>query len=331
MKVTIHEYRGHDSKRDLIQALFEKFLHPGVYVTSEVFPLPYDPHGSYTSYGSYSPVRQTWTYIKLLQAATPPENGIRLDFNDPFSGLSPYIKAYFALTGYHVTFDSTEMSGVFFPAISVQDRMVMVPRGLGAALSRRNNGLPTFPAFGAGGVLEVNFLDPTAVRSAVRMVSDRAHADFFKDLQSYARFQDLHSLPLPVLADDLNTDLSYIQYLLRGDEHVFDRASYKYFEWAISPEELPVNRWTKVTLSLKNNSDQELDKLSIELRGPVKVSPERIELTVAPRSSAETLIAIKPEESGDYPLGIVGVLPQDRPLVSLIEPRSIWVKFVTMD
>jgi hypothetical protein len=320
MRVTIHEFKGTDSKRLLLEKWFARFLYPGVNVVTEEFP---PPHGRSID---------SWKYVKLLQAATSPEQGIKLSLDGSlFGGYRVYLRAYFALTGYRINYESSELFDNFFPAVSVQDHMVLVPVGLRRQLARGNSEVSPFLAFKAGGVMEVDFNDEAAISTAVRLVSERVRADFLKDLQSYAYFQDLHSVPLQVVADDLNTDLGYIQHLLRGDEHVFDRASYNYFEWTITPEELPVDRWTKVTLSLKNNSDQELDRLSIQLRGPVKVSPERIELTVAARSSAETLVAIKPEESGDYPLEIVGVLPQDRPLASLVQARPIWVKFVDPD
>ncbi|HKR11829.1 MAG TPA: hypothetical protein VJT15_07225 [Pyrinomonadaceae bacterium] len=316
MKVTIHEFKGSESKRTQLEELFAKYLYPGVKVTAEEFP------------PAYGRAEQGWRYVKLLQAATPPEQGITLSVDaSSFGGYRAYIRAYFALTGRYLSYADT-LPNNFFPAVSVQDRMVLVPHGLKGQLAQGTNEMSPFPAFKEGGVLEVDFGDQNAVRNAVRLVSERLHADFLKDLQAYGRFQDLNNLPLQVLADDLNTDLGYIQHLLKGDQHVFDRASYNYFEWSITPEELPVNRWTKVTLTLKNNSDQELERLSVQLRGPVKVSPERIEMTVAARSSADTLVAVKPEESGDYPLEIVGVLPQDKPLAALVNARPIWVKFI---
>lgn len=316
MRVTIHEFKGSESKRSQLEELFAKYLYPGVKVSTEGFP------------PEYGRAEQGWRYVKLLQAATPPAQGITLSFDAAsFGGYRAYIKAYFALTGRYLTYTDT-IPHAFFPAVSVQDRMVLVPHGLKGQLAKGTNEMSPFPAFKEGGVLEVDFHDQNAVRNAVRLVSERLHADFLKDLQAYGRFQDLNSVPLQVLADDLNIDLGYLQHLLKGDQHVFDRASYNYFEWSITPEELPVNRWTKVTLTLKNNSDQELERLSVQLRGPVKVSPERIEMTVAARSSAETLVAVKPEESGDYPLEIVGVLPQDKPLAALVNARPIWVKFI---
>lgn len=315
MRVTIHEYRQTESKRALLEELFAKYLYPGVTVISEEFP------------PDYSRAEQGWRYVKLLQAATPPEQGITLSIDaSSFGGYRAYIRAYFALTGRYLSY-SDGVANAFFPAVSVQDRMVLVPNGLKPQLAKGTNDMSPFPAFKEGGVLEVDFRDESAVRNAVRLVSEKLHEDFLHDLQKHSRFQDLHAVPLQVLADDMNIELGYIQYLLKGDQHVLDRASYNYFEWSINPAELPVNRWTKVTLTLKNNSDQELKRLLIQIRGPVKVSPERVELTVAPRSSAETLVAIKPEESGDYPLEIVGVLPQDKPLAALLQPRPIWVKF----
>jgi hypothetical protein len=316
MRVTIHEFRGIESKRPLLAKYFARFLYPGVNVITEEFP---PPHGR---------AFDSWKYVKLLQAATPPEQGISLSLDGSiFGGYRVYLRAYFALTGYRINYESGELMANFFPAVSVQDHMVLVPAGLRRELARGNSQVSPFPAFKAGGVMDLDFNDEAAMRTAVRLVCERVHADFFKDLQGYARFQDLNSVSLQVLADDLDTELGYIQHLLKGDDHVFDRASYNYFEWSITPEELPMGRWTKATLTLKNNSDQELEKLSVQLRGPVKVRPERIELTIAPRSTAETVVAINPEEKGDYPLEVIAVLPQDKPLAALVQARPIWVKF----
>jgi hypothetical protein len=319
MRVSIFELKGVDSKRDLVEKLFAKSLFPGVTVTRDEFP---PPPGSRD---------QGWRYLKLLQAAIPPERGISLGLDEfSYSIYRVYIKAYFSMSGSYWGSTRGFAGGDlldFFPAVAVQDRMVLVPLGLRRTLARSSEDFPAFPALKAGGVLELDFNDENALRSAVRTVSEKLNADFLKELQAYRSFQDLSSLSLQALADDLNADLGYIQHLLKGDEHIFDGAAYKDFEWTITPEELPVNRWTKVTLSLRNNSDQNLDKLLVQIRGPVKVSPERIELTVAANASADTLVAIKPEESGDYPLEVVAVLPQDKPLAGFIQAKPVWVKF----
>ena len=319
MRVSIFELKGVPSKRALIEELFGKTLFPGVTVTRDEFP---------PQMGGRD---QGWRYLKLLQAAIPPEQGISLGLDEfSYSIYRVYIKAYFSMGpsywGNTRGFSGSDLLS-FFPAVAVQDRMALVPLGLRRSLVRRDEEFPAFPALKAGGVLELDFDDENALRTAVRMVSERLNADFLKELQAYRSFQDLNSLSLQTVADDLNTDLGYLQHLLKGDEHVFDRASYNSLQWTITPEELPVNRWTKVTLSLRNNSDQNVEKLLVQIRGPVKVSPERIELTVAANSSADTLVAINPEESGDYPLEIVGVLPQDKPLADFIHAKPVWVKF----
>ncbi len=319
MRVTIFELKGADSKRDLLEQLFGKSLFPGVTITREEFP-------------PQSGRDQGWLYLKLLQAAIPPERGISLSLDEfAYFLYRVYIKAYFSLSGGSYWSNTRTYAGLdlldFFPAVAVHDRMVLVPRGLRRRLVLGNEEFPPFPALKAGGVLELDFNDENALRSAVRTVSERLHADFLKDLQAYRSFQDLSSLTLQELADDLNTDLGYLQHLLKGDEHVFDRAAYNSFDWTIVPEELPVNSWTRVKLGVRNNSDQNFDKLLVEIRGPVKVRPERVELTVAANSSAETLAAIYPEESGEYPLEILGVLPQDKPLAGFINAKPVWVKF----
>ena len=319
MRVSIFELKGVDSKREIVEELFSKSLFPGVTVTREQFP----PESGGRDQG--------WRYLKLLQAAIPPQQGISLGLDEfIYSLYRVYLKAYFSMSGSYLgstrSFAGSDLLD-FFPAVAVQDRMVLVPLGLRQKLVRSNEEFPAFPALKAGGVLELDFNDEDALRTAVRMVSERLHGDFLKELQAYRSFQDLSSLSLQALADDLNADLGYIQHLLKGDEHVFDQAAYNDFEWTMTPEELPVNRWTKVTLGLRNNSDQNVDKLLVQIRGPVKVSPERIELSVAAHSSADTLVAIKPEEIGDYPLEVVVVLPQDKPLAGFVQAKPVWVKF----
>src|SRR6185369_14975419 len=149
MRVNIFELKGVPSKRALLQELFEKSLFPGVTVMREEFPP--DPGGR----------DQGWRYLKLLQAAIPPEQGISLGLDEfSYSIYRIYIKAYFSMSGSY--FGNTRgFSGSdllqFFPAVAVHDRMVLVPLGLRRSLVRSNEEFPAFPALKAGGVLELDF------------------------------------------------------------------------------------------------------------------------------------------------------------------------------
>src|SRR3569832_105557 len=132
----------------------------------------------------------------LLQAAIPPEQGIALSLDEfSYSVYRVYIKAYFSMSvsywGSSRSFAGMDLLD-FFPAVAVQDRMVLVPLGLRRKLARSDEEFPAFPAPQAGGGLELDFKDENALRTAVRTVSERLNADFLKDLQKYGSFQDLN-------------------------------------------------------------------------------------------------------------------------------------------
>lgn len=180
MRVSIFELKGVPSKRALLEELFGKSLFPGVTVTREEFPP--EPGGR----------DQGWRYLKLLQAAIPPEQGISLGLDEfSYSIYRVYIKAYFSMSGSYWGntrgFHGGDLLS-FFPAVAVQDRMVFVPLGLRRSLVRSNEEFPAFPALKAGGVLELDFDDENALRTAVRTVSEKLHATFLKELQAYRGF-----------------------------------------------------------------------------------------------------------------------------------------------
>src|SRR5215213_6320741 len=136
MKVSIFELKGVPSKRALVEELFGKSLFPGVTVTREEFPP--EPGGR----------DQGWRYLKLLQAAIPPERGISLGLDEfSYSIYRVYIKAYFSMSGSYWN-NTRGFSGpdllAFFPAVAVQDRMVLVPLGLRRTLARSNEDFPAF-------------------------------------------------------------------------------------------------------------------------------------------------------------------------------------------
>src|SRR5678815_530011 len=113
MRVSIFELKGVPSKRELLEELFAKSLFPDVTVTREEFPP--EPGGR----------DQGWRYLKLLQAAIPPEQGISLGLDEfSYSIYRVYIKAYFSISNYYWNNTRSFTGGElldFFPAVAVQD------------------------------------------------------------------------------------------------------------------------------------------------------------------------------------------------------------------
>lgn len=308
MKVTIFELGENEGRRLLIENLFRKFLWPSVTVTKE-------------GYDSGS-----WRYLKLLQAAIPPEKGISLSVESfSLSSYRVYVKVYFR---YAYGWDQWRNPGLtsFFPAVSVQDRMVMVPRGLGSSLAASAGEIPPFYSFKDGGVMEVDFSDEASLSKTVEQVAKAVRADSLQQLQSYARNQDLADTSLSKVAEDLELDLSFVQHLLKGDQRAFERSAYSQMECKITPKTCSPNRWTKAVLSVENKSDIDLTNLMVQIIGPVSVLPERIHLSIPAHSAAEEPIAIKPNEPGDFPVDIRCLLPEDKAFAGVFRQPPFWLK-----
>lgn len=310
MKVTIFELSENESRRLLLEELFRKYLSPSISVAAEV--------------------SDAERYVKLLQAAIPPAKEISLSL-ETLSDLHYriYIKVYFSLNRSDYLYSSRSFIGpdltYLFPAVSVQDRMVFVPEGLGMRLARTPHEMPSFAPFREGGVLELDFSDEGALRNAVGLVAAWVRDDFQQNLQAYAGHHDLREVSLPKIAEDLNTDVGYIQQVLKGDEFAFERASYRSVACTIEPDRCSPGRWTKVQLRVENRSDVDLPNLLVQISGPVKIRPERIQVTVAAGETKEVPVAIRPDEPGEFPIEITFVLPEDRPFVGLVPYHHVWL------
>ena len=137
MIVTIFELSQDEKRRTLLEDLFRQYVSPSITVRTEA---PYD----------------ALRYIKLLQAAIPPEKGLSLSA-DAFSVYSyrMYMRAYFSIYsmygGSYRSFLGNDAAN-FFPAVAVQERMVFVPLGLARTIVGSLDSLmPLFSALKEGG------------------------------------------------------------------------------------------------------------------------------------------------------------------------------------
>lgn len=309
MIVTIFETLPNENRRMLLEKLFRQYVFPGAIVKSEH---PKDA------------VR----YIKLLQAAVPPEKGISLSVEDfDISSYRLYLKAYFSIrNSYGSNSRSFQADGAlsFFPAVAVHDRMVFVPLGLANHLVGDNyrSFMPPFSALKEGGVLELDYDDERAVTSAMRSVADLLRREFIRNFQAYSEIENVAGIDLQQIADDLNTDIEYVRYLLKGQTRPFD--DYLKVNVGLVPASGPVSTWTKATLKLENNSDYDLTNVLVRFKGPVSVLPEPLETSIPAHSATEVTISIKPQNPGPFPIEISCLLPEHQRLAKLIRGRDVW-------
>jgi hypothetical protein len=69
-----------------------------------------------------------------------------------------------------------------------------------------------------------------------------------------------------------------------------------------------------------------LSGLFVDLRGPVRIRPERAGTNVPANSSVELDVAIQPEDEGEFPLEVKFTLAEDRALRDWLPTTCVWLK-----
>jgi len=264
-----------------------------------------------------------WRYVKLLQASIPPEKGIKLSLsNISLFGYSFYMQVYYPFV-FGVRSFQGNSKAAFFPALAIHDRMVLVPKGLAKLLEHEEGARATLNPLEMGGVEEVDFDNDLDVSAALNRVREILRAEVFRDLRVYAARHAVQQPDLSKLAEHFETDAGF---LLRVWESM---AEERYFYREISCEldklELQPDRWSKLMLTIHNNSKMQVTNLLVEIAGPVKVLPSRIRVSLEPASAQRVPIALMPEAVGDFPLEFVFVLPEDEPFNEFLPVHHLWL------
>ena len=89
-----------------------------------------------------------------------------------------YIEVYYAFSYYGLKQFRDEQLRDFSPAVAVQDRMIMVPQGVGKLLESDGGVLLPFKPLEMGGVAEVNFQDEMALSATAVEVAQTLRAAF---------------------------------------------------------------------------------------------------------------------------------------------------------
>jgi hypothetical protein len=258
-------------------------------------------------------------YVKLLQASIRPETGLQLGIRElDHYGYRFYIYVYHAF--------AYSMSGplqlqTFFPAVAVRDRMALVPAGLARRLDWRTSEALVLKPFEMGGASEVSFDDRPAVEAALALISQATRADLLQEIRAYRSPADVDQ---PTLARDMDVDIGFLQHLSAADG--FEPAFYDQLTCEIAPSKITFDRWTKVILSVRNDSDVALSNLQAKISGPAEILPTRIRIDVPARSTASVAISLSPTRRGEFPLELVLVRPDEPVFSPRLPEKYLWVE-----
>jgi hypothetical protein len=266
-------------------------------------------------------------YVKLLQASIRPDKGFKLDITVlEHSGYRFYIYIYYAFAyNANKKFQENKLR-VFFPAVAMRNQMALVPAGLGKELEQNWNEQLTSPfkPLAMGGAAEVSFDDPSAVREAVAQLARTTRDDLLREIRAYASHHNAADIDPPTLARDLDVDIGYLQHLFAagGIEHAF----HNQLKCEIAPGKIGFDRWTKMTLSVRNDSDLSLSQLEAKISGPVTIRPAHVRLDVPAHSTGSAQFSLKPTDRGDLLLEVVLALPDEQAFSSWLPVQPLWLE-----
>lgn len=257
-------------------------------------------------------------YVRLLLAATPVHMGLRLHV----SNLIVYgFYVYGSYFGRITRFEQHEFRKLF-PAIAIQDRMVLVSEQLGHELTGGHQG-GLFRAIDMGGVLQINFDDPEQLDAAILTVRDALRVEVVQAVRQYLSYRAGGSANADTAAEELGLDPGFVREAL--NELVGSSDSYKQVTCEFAPVGLALNRWTRVTITIRNESNVALDDLVVQVSGPVRIRPGRSVANVPANGTAQLDIAMFPEEPGDFPVEVTFVLPSDVLVSAWLPARHVWL------
>jgi hypothetical protein len=287
-------------------------------------------------------------YSQLLQASIPPDHSLALQVvtgMDMF-GSRIYIRVYWPILiqeywqyegdipiygGYSMHkeanfFVLNQGLKPFFPALAIQDRMVIVPKGQNQILKGDLENQDALARLRPE-VTEVDFSDEAKLDEAMAAVGKGLRAELRHELQAYGSFRKPGEWTMADAAADLGVTVGFLQRSLEQEAPKATRI-YERLSCEFDRAEVTAGRWNKVMLRIRNESDIDLAELMAQIMGPVDVLPTRIPATVKARSSTEVPISLKPSDLGAFPLEIAFLLPEDQLLAEWLPRHHIWLESI---
>jgi hypothetical protein len=274
-------------------------------------------------------------YVKLIHAALPPSVVLGVRQFEGF-GRRVYFQVYYSLFTYPVSQDFHDFDQ-FVPAVAIRRKMALVPMGLSQALSRldatydrsisdvlmmnRLIGEVLTGSFGSEGLIEVDFGAGDRLAESVRQLNARLRRDLVDELRNYAVHHP-EELDLEKAASDLDVDAGF---MARIRSELVHEDFYGRLGCELRPQEVALAQWTRMSLSIRNQSDQHAD-VEVVLTGPIEILPKRLRLRVAGNSTGVVEFALKATEKGEFPLEVVLALADNKQIAQWLPVFYIWIR-----
>jgi hypothetical protein len=311
MDAEIFFHPNDQGKLQEITDVLSRRVYPGINVTCKKTG---HQMGEMWGGGSY---KNACRYVQLLLASLSPDRELVLGAKEVSYGFYIY-SSYF---GQNRAFQA-EGARVLFPAVAVNDRMVLVPEKLVQALTA-SEGIPLFKPLEWGGLLDIDFNQAEQLDQGAQKVGEALRIEAAQMVHKFAAFHPQTSFDLNEVAKALGFDQAFLGDALKhqAESHTF----YGQLTCSLSRRDFAMNRWTRATLTIANASEVGLTKLIVDIRGPVRIRPERMETDVPALGTSEIDIAIQPQEEGEFPLEVVLTLPDDRALRDWLPITHLWL------
>ncbi len=281
-------------------------------------------------------------YEQLMQASIPPELGLSLSvaMMDWYIN-RVYIQIYWPILtkgywseieGSSVFFKGYEVTELlsfyrhgglelFFPALAIRDRMVLMPRGQGKLLEKVGSEKEVEVQYN---MHEVNFSDDAALDEAIRLIAQELQQEVRHEVRAYSSFIQ-GVINVKQAAADLQLPPALLTRAFKEETDAI-AAMYQLLSCELGQKTLLQGRWTKTVLVVRNESDKEFREVMVKIAGPVELLPRNIKVDLPAHSTVPIDVSVRPPDPGDFPLEIAFALQEDRALEDWLPVHHIWVE-----
>jgi hypothetical protein len=289
-------------------------------------------------------------YTQLLQATIPPGQGIGVSVTamDWFmnrvymriywpmhvagqwkevAGTEVFFEPYMVHRSIHCQASPRHGSELFFPALALRNRMVLVPAGQDILLAQAGLTAADLPrGLPIRDVLEVNFGDRDAVENAVTTLSQRLVAEIRREVTGYMTVHPGATIDVAALSAELGVAPALFARSMEQEASVYETLSF-----ALADRRFIQGRWTKTGLLVRNRSASHIPQVRVRIEGPAEVVPPELLVEVPPNSEVVHDVSIRAADPGEFPLSIAVLLPHHEVLAPafanwLPPPTYIWLE-----
>ena len=200
----------------------------------------------------------------------------------------------------------------------------MVPSELSEKLGWALEVKSPFKPFELGGVLEVDFDKRKKFQKAVKITGKKIVKDLIQELRSYYGYQNFKEIDFDQCALELNVGKTFLKQIITKETE--RSILYKNISCSLKKNTFNLNYWTKTNLIIKNNTNTSLNNLVVDISGPIKLLPSKIEVAIPRKSKVAIPVAIMPDYAGEFPIEITFFLPKDKLFASFLPFHNIWLK-----